>query len=138
VAESPISQLLSALDRLDVDGAMALFAPDARILMADGRRAEGAQGIRALLEGFVEAIRQTSHEVTAEWHPDGVWIAEVSASYHLKDRLRTGALPRIFVIRAGKRGIDDARVYGAHEHPLDEHHGGEEGMWLGGRWIPPL
>jgi hypothetical protein len=42
------------------------------------------------------------------------------------------------VLRANSAGISDLHVYGAHEHPLAEHRTGEEGMRIGGRWIPPL
>ncbi len=67
-----------------------------------------------------------------------MWIAEVDCSYELQDWLQLNALPRAFVLRMGPEGIIDLRAYGAHEQPLTEHRTGEEGMWVGGRWIPPL
>jgi hypothetical protein len=138
VTESPIEQLLDAIDRLDVEAAAALLEPDARLLSADGRRAEGAEAVRELLADLVSSLRSTSHRITAQWHVDDVWIAEVDASYELRDWLQLNALPRAFVLREGDAGIADLRVYGAHEHPLAEHRTGEEGMWIGTRWIPPL
>jgi hypothetical protein len=84
------------------------------------------------------ALRATSHRITAQWHQNDVWIAEVDASYELQDWLRLDNLPRVFVLREGSEGIADLRAYGAHEHPLAEHRSGEEGMWIGGRWVPPL
>jgi hypothetical protein len=59
-------------------------------------------------------------------------------SYELQDWLRLEGLPRVFVARMGSGGIADLRAYGAHEHPLSDHRTGEEGMWIGNRWIPPL
>jgi hypothetical protein len=138
VSESPIEELLGALDRLDVDAAMALVSPAGRLLVADGRRAEGAPAIRELLSAFVGPLRSMSHRITAQWQVDNVWIAEVEASYELKDWLRLNALPRAFVLRMGDGGFSDLHVYGAHEHALGDHRTGEEGMWVGGRWVPPL
>jgi SnoaL-like domain len=138
VAESPIEQLLKTIDELDVDGAMALMAPGARLLAADGRRGEGIEAIREFISSFVSALRHTSHRITAQWHEDDVWIAELEATYELRDYLQLNALPRAVVLRMGPDGIADLRVYGAHERPLTEHRTGEEGMWVGGRLIPPL
>jgi hypothetical protein len=138
VGESPIEQLVRAVDELDVDAAMALFAPDARFLTVDGRRGEGADAVRRLITDFFAQLRSTKHHITAQWHQDDVWIAEVEGTYELRDWLRLTALPRAFVLRMGPDGIADFRAYGAHEQPLSEHRTGEEGMWVGGRWVPPL
>jgi hypothetical protein len=94
--------------------------------------------VRALLIDFVATVRSATHRITAQWHQDDVWIAEVDATYELQDWLQLNALPRAFVLRAGPDGFADVRVYGAHERPLAEHRTGEEGMWIGERWIPPL
>jgi len=89
---------------------MALVAPDCRLLTADGRRAVGTEAVRALLGGFLATLYSTTHRVTAEWHVDGVWIAEVDAGYEFKqDRLRLGNLPRAFVARRGPDGLSDLR-----------------------------
>jgi hypothetical protein len=136
VSESPIGQLLSAVDKLDMDAVTALLAPDVCMLSADGRRAEGATAVRELLTEFLAMLRSCTHRITAEWHPDDVWIAELEATYELKDRTRIGPLARAFVARAQPDGLADLHVYGAHERPLDDR--SEREMRLGGRWIPPL
>ena len=136
MSESPIDQLLSAIDKLDMDAVMALLAPDVRMLSADGRRAEGAAAVRELLADFFAMLRSCTHRITAEWHPDDVLIAEVEATYELKDSTRIGALARAFVLRAQPDGLADLRVYGAHERPIGER--SEREMRLGGRWIPLL
>jgi hypothetical protein len=138
VDESLTDQLLSAIDSLDLDAMMALLAPDCRLLTVDGRRATGADEVRKLLGEFLGALRSAAHRVTGQWHLDNVWIAEVDASYELRDWLRLGPLPRAFIVRDGPNGLADIRVYGAHERPLTEHRTGEEGMFVGERWIPPL
>lgn len=131
-------QLLEAIDRLDVDAAVALMAPNARVLVLDGRRAEGTEAVRRLLVAYLGQLRSTSHRITAQWHEEDVWIAEVDVTYELRDWLRLTDLPRVFIVRMGPDGIADLRAYGAHEAPLTDHRTGEEGMWIGGRWVPPL
>jgi SnoaL-like protein len=138
VPDQPIEQLLRAIDALDVEGVIALAAPDVRLLTVDGRRAVGTTGMRELLTDFVAALRSSTHRITAQWHEDDVWIAEVDATYELKDLTRLGVLPRAFIVRAGLQGLSDVRVYGAHERPLGELSSREHEMRLGGHWIPPL
>ena len=142
--QSPLEQLLAAIDALDVEAVMALVGSDPRFLAADGRRAAGAGEVRKLLTELLASLRSTTHRVTAQWHVDDVWIAETDADYELQDYLELKMLPRVFILRAAEGvsaaegGSADLRVYGAHEHPLTDHRTGEEGMWIGTRWIPPL
>jgi hypothetical protein len=138
VSESPIEQLLGALDRRDLEALMALMAPDARLLTVDGRRAEGTAGVRELLADFLATLRSSKHTVTAQWHQGDVWIAEFEGTYELPDRSKIGALPRACVLRAGADGIAELHAYGAHENQLSDRGTGEQGMRIGGRWIPPL
>ena len=138
MSDSPIRRLVDAMDRLDVDALVASFAPAGKLMTADGRHAEGHAALRELLIEFFGGLRSTTHTVTEEWNQDSVWIAEIDASYELRDWLQLNNLPRAFIARTGPEGIEDLRVYGAHEHPIAEHRTGEEGMWVGSRWIPPL
>jgi uncharacterized protein (TIGR02246 family) len=137
LTKSPIDQLLGAIDMLDVEAAVALMAPNCQMLAVDGRRAEGTAAVRELLSDFLATILQTTHQISAQWHQDDVWIAEVEATYELKDRARIRR-PRAFVLRDGPDGLVELHVYGAHDHPFADHRAGEEGMRIGGRWIPPL
>jgi hypothetical protein len=138
VSGSPIDRLLQAIDTLDLDALIALAAPDVRILTVDGRRAEGREGVREVLTDFLAALRSSTHRITAQWHQDDAWIAEVDATYELADLTRLGVLPRAFVLRVGPEGIHDIRAYGAHERPLGEQSTGEQEIRLGGHWLPPL
>jgi SnoaL-like domain len=138
VTGSPIDQLLRAIDRLDLEAVMALMAPNCRMLTVDGRRAEGTAAARELVTDFLATVRSTKHRVTDQWHQDNVWIAEVEATYELKDSLETSALPRAFVARDGPDGLVDLHVYGAHERMLGDHRTGQEGTRIGGLWMPPL
>lgn len=136
--QSPLEQVLAAIDALDVEAVMALVGSDPRFLAADGRRAAGAGEARKLLAELLAPLRSTTHRITAQWHVDDVWIAEIEADYELQDYLELKALPRVFILRTADGVSADLRVYGAHEHPLTDHRTGEEGMWVGTRWIPPL
>lgn len=130
--------MLAAVDKLDADAVMSLLGPQPRFLAADGRRAAGTDAVRELLGAFLATLRSTAHRITAQWHQGNVWIAEVEADYELQDWLELKALQRVFIARTDQSRVADIRVYGAHEHPLTEHPTGEEGMWIGTRWIPPL
>lgn len=135
---SPIERLLEALDRLDLDAATDLMTPNCRLRTADGRSAEGIDAARRVLADLLATLRSTTHRVTAQWQEDAVWIAEVDAAYVLQDWLEITDRKRAFFVSEGSGGITDVRVYGAHERPLSEHRTGEEGMRIGGRWVPPL
>lgn len=136
--DSPLAQLFEAFDRLDTERVEAQFAPDASILIADGRRAQGMGAVHALLGDVLEGISSMSHRITAEWHQDDVWIAEVEADYEIRNWRQLKALPRAFVLRRSADGITELHVYGAHEHPLTEYPDEERGTWVGGQWMPPL
>lgn len=138
MTQSPIEQVLAALDRLDVDGAVALLSPEVRMLLVDGRRATGSGPARELLASFMAQLRSTAHHITAQWHQDDTWIAEVESSYELRDHLRLDSIPRAFVVQASDAGITDLRVYGAHEQGLADQGSDRGGIWVGGRWLPPL
>jgi hypothetical protein len=138
VNDSPIDRLLGALDRLDSDAAMSLLAPDCGLLTADGRRAEGTAAVGELLASFLATLSGATYRITAQWHQDDVWIAEVDASYELEDGLQINSLPRAIVLRLGPKGVASLHFYGAHEHQLTDHRTGQEGIRVDGRWIPPL
>jgi len=138
VDDSPIAQLLAALDEFDVDAAVALFAPDARLSSVDGRTSVGSYAVRELLTGLVSLLRTSAHHITAQWHQQNVWIAEVEATYELKEDMLKITRPRAFVLYDGSEGFVDLHVYGAHEPLLGDRHSNDGEMRLGGRWIPPL
>jgi hypothetical protein len=135
---SPISAVLSALDALNTDALAAQFAPHARLLRTDGRAATGIDEVCEALGEFVSELRATTHSITAEWHPeDGVWIAELDATYELRDGERHGPYKRAVVLRAGDDGITDVRFYGSHELPLTTHRPYQE-VRAGTHWLPTL
>jgi hypothetical protein len=138
ITQSPLDQFLAAVDKLDVDAAVAPMTSDCRLLTTDGRRAEGIAAVRDLLAEEVAMWRSATHRITAQWHQDDVWIAEVDASYELEDWLELKDLPRVFVVRVAPDGITDLRVYGAHERALADHDRGDHRLHIGGRWMPSL
>ncbi len=70
-----------------------------------GRRApaDGGDEVRKLLENILAALRFSKHRVTAQWQQEEVWIAEVEATFELRDWLALKVLPRAFVLRNGTR-----------------------------------
>lgn len=131
--------VLRALDALDLDGTLALFSADGSLTTVVGEQAEGRDRVRDVLGVLIGGLRGMHHEVTSEWHPsDEVWIAELSANYELADYSRRGPFARVIVLRAGDAGIEQMRVYGAHELPLEQsgrHYAEVRGA---DGWLPTL
>jgi hypothetical protein len=136
--QTPVEQILAAMDALDAEATLALITPDCVFLTVDGRQAVGKEAVRTLLTDFLGMLRATSHRVTGQWHDGDVWFAEVDSTYELQDRLRLEGLPRAFLVKADEAGVSVLRVYGARERPLDERPNREAGVRVGARWIPPL
>ena len=94
--------------------------------------------MRVLLDQFLSDLRSASYQLTAQWHQDGVWIAEALATYEMRDWLRLERLPRVFVVEAGADGISAVRVYGANERPLEHYRTADESFRVGGHLLLPL
>lgn len=105
---------------------------------ADGRHAQGRQAVGQLLKDFFSQLRSTTHRVTSEWHEGDTWIAEVLATYELRDYLLIENLPRAFFVQVTAEGIAAFRTYGGNEHPLSEIPTGDELKRVGGRPFLPL
>lgn len=121
VSDSPIRAALRAFDALDLDAAVSMFAPGATLMTAFGEEVVGGDAVREQLRTFLGELRSTRHEVTSEWNPEPeVWVAEVAATYELTDFSRRGPYRRAVVLRQGDHGIEQLRIYGAHELPLPQ------------------
>ena len=138
MSESQLERFLAAIDALDADALTRLMAEDCTLLIADGRRAEGTEAVRALLGDLLAEMRSTSHRITSSWTIGDVQIAEVECDYTLQNWLELKAVPRAFFATVGDRAITELRVYGAHERALATEGAEPSGMRIGGRWMPPL
>lgn len=139
VPDSPMQAVLNALDALDLDAAVGMFAVDGTLTTLFGETVQGRDRIRAALGTFLQGLRSNSHVLTAEWNPeDGVWIAEMIATYELSDFSRRGPYHRAIILRAGDAGIDEMTIYGAHELPLSESGRHYEEVHAAGGWLPTL
>lgn len=130
---------MRAIDALDVDAATSLFAPQAEVLTVYGREGKGVDQARAVLAELLDELRETHHDLTSEWNPEpGVWIAEVAATYRLKDFSRRGPYLRAIVLRVGDAGIEQLRIYGSREPPLTVDAGGYQEVLGPHGWLPTL
>jgi len=139
MSDSPIQTALQAIDALDLEAVTSLFGPDATLATAFGESAAGREQIRDLLARFFAELRATEHHVSSEWNPDpGVWIAEMTGTYELRDFSRRGPYQRALILRTADGGIKEMRIYGAHELPLPE--GGRPYLDVHGPhgWLPTL
>jgi SnoaL-like domain len=139
MSDSLMLAVLAALDALDLDTAMSLFAPDGVLDTPYGEEAVGREQVRGELGMFFAGVRATQHDVTSVWNPEpGVWIAEVSATYELTDFSRRGPYGRAFVLRTGEQGIEQLRIYGSNELPLAESGAGYREVRGPHGWLPTL
>jgi hypothetical protein len=140
VSDSPVQAVLRALEAIDLDRAVELFAPDGMLTTVFGDRAEGHERVREVLGAFLHGLRAAHYDIAAEWNVEsGVWLAEISATYELADFSRRGPYERAMILRAGDTGVTELRMYGQHEGPLAEPerayvevHGAHHG------WLPTL
>lgn len=131
--------VLRALDALDLEAAVTLFAPNASLSTLFGETASGRDRVHELLGQFLGELRASHHDVRAEWNPEpGVWLAEMSATYELADFSRRGPYGRVMVLREGKDGIEQLRIYGAHELPLAQDGRSYENVRGPHGWLPTL
>jgi ketosteroid isomerase-like protein len=139
VPDTPIQEMLRAVDALDLDGVVALFTAGASLTTAFGDATEGRDRVRDVLGDFLHELRATHHEITHEWHPeDEVWIAEMSATYELSDYSRRGPYQRAIFLRTGDGGIEEMRIYGAHELRLPGAGRQYTEVRAPGGWLPTL
>jgi ketosteroid isomerase-like protein len=137
--DSPLAAVLEAIDALDVDAFVSLFAPDGNLLTTNGTVGHGTEHVRAVIGDFIGELYGTTHTVTAQWHPeDGVWIAEVDATYDVKQHGRLGPYPRAVVLHQGPGGITELRFYGMHELPLATSTRPYQDVVVDGHWLATL
>ncbi len=140
--DSPIDTFLRAFDRLDPDACAALLTDHGRFRYVDGHVDEGPAAVRDQLREDFADLDSTVHTLHGQWHDDGVWIAEVEASYVLADHSELGPLSLALIVRASPAGIEDIRVYTAVEpwfrETMVQHREYDQGTMVGGHWLPPL
>ena len=139
MSDSPIAEFLARIDALDLDGLVASLAPEVRVAMLFGEEASGRDAVGVAFGRFLGELRGTRHEITASWNPEpGVWIAEMTATYELRDLRRLGPFRRAIVLRTGDAGIEQLRIYGGHELPLPESGRPYQEVRAPSGWLPTL
>jgi hypothetical protein len=139
MGDSPIVAFLRAIDALDYDSLIEQFAPNAAVAMLFGADASGREQVGVAFRAFLGELRAATHEVDVAWNPEpGVWIAELTATYELRDLRRLGPYRRAIVLRAGEPGIEQLRIYGAHERPLEQSGRSYQEIRAPSGWLPTL
>ncbi|MGH2842628.1 MAG: hypothetical protein ACRDKL_03455 [Solirubrobacteraceae bacterium] len=104
-----------------------------------GGEGTGAEHARAMLGELIGELRTTSHVLISEWNPvPGAWIAELNATYELKDFSRRGPYHRAILLHAADGLIQQLHVYGTHELPLPESEGVYREVRGPHGWLPTL
>jgi hypothetical protein len=139
MSDSLIQGLLSAIDALDLEAATSMFSADADLMTLYGRQGKGTEQVRAVLGELIGELRSAHHEISSEWNPEpGVFIAELTATYELKDFSERGPYRRAIVMRAAGQQITQLGMYGAHELPLPEAEAGYHEVRGPHGWLPTL
>ncbi|HTW13304.1 MAG TPA: nuclear transport factor 2 family protein [Solirubrobacteraceae bacterium] len=139
MSESPLRAFLDAMDALDVEAAISLFAPVPSFTTAFGEEAVGAEQVQAVIRELFSELRGAHHDVSSEWNPQpGVWIVEMTATYELTDFSERGPYKRLVIAVTGEDGIRQIRVYGAHELPLPEEGRAYREVRGPHGWLPTL
>jgi limonene-1,2-epoxide hydrolase len=103
--------LFKAIDTADVDGFMKWLADDCSFTYASQDQVRGADGVRAMVDGFLDSFAKVEHQVDANWEVDGTAIAEGTVTYTTDDG-RSTSLPFCNVFHLAEDGrIRDYRIY---------------------------
>ncbi len=131
--------VLSAIDALDRDGILSLCSPDVELMTAYGSEGKGLDEASAIFTELFRELRHTHHEIHTEWNPEpDVWIAEVTATYELRDASIRGPFRRVFILRAQDGLMTQLRIYGSHEQPLPAAEGRYQEVYGAHSWMPTL
>src|SRR5580658_9036657 len=115
MSDSPLRRVLDAIDRLDLEAAVAMFSDDVQLMTVFGGEGTGIEQARSVLAALLGELRATHHDFSAEWNPEpGVWIAEGTATYELKDFSQRGPFQRLIVVHESGGLINQLRIYGSH------------------------
>lgn len=137
--QSPVRRVLDAIDALDLDAASVLFTDDVQLMTVYGAEGIGVAQARAVLAELLGELRATHHDIVSEWNPEaGVWIAEVTATYELKDFSQRGPFHRVIIARERTNLISQLRMYGSHELPLSESESAYREVRGPHGWLPTL
>jgi ketosteroid isomerase-like protein len=106
--------LFRLIDAQDLEGAGALFAPDARFVMGNSEPLEGREAIVAGNKAFFAQVRGIRHQVRKAWTVEADTIAETDVTYLRLDGQEV-TVPGVAIWQVDEDGlIADFRVFADH------------------------
>jgi len=88
-----------------------LFAPDGKLVFANGDPMIGPAAIEAGVSGFFETIKGLRHAIVSEWHEQGDTVLELGVTYDRLDGKQV-SIPVVTIYHRRDDGlIDDYRVF---------------------------
>jgi len=88
-----------------------LFAPDGKLVFANGDPMIGPAAIEAGVSGFFETIKGLRHAIVSEWHEQGDTVLELGVTYDRLDGKQV-SIPVVTIFHRRNDGlIDDYRVF---------------------------
>ena len=105
-----IRDYFGIVDRMDMDGYLALHTDEVRFRFANAPTTTGKDPIREGLTQLWGSIAGLRHDIVQTWDTDVAGISEANVVYTRKDGSQVG-IPATSILR--KRGdlVDDVRIY---------------------------
>ena len=104
------SELFKAIDSKDVQGFIAMLAPDCTFKFGNLPAVNGAAAIEQFVAGFFESIDSLSHEIQDSWNVADGLICHGLVSYTRKDG-SVLTVPFANILKSGATGIDEYLIY---------------------------
>lgn len=106
-----LQNLFAAIDNKDVDGFAEFLTADASFRFGSAPAAQGAEAIRAAVDGFFGTIKGLRHSVVRSMAEDGVLVCEGDVTYTRTDDSQI-TLPFADVFEMSDDGlIADYKIY---------------------------
>lgn len=106
-----LGEFYGKVDRLDVEGVLAAFSPDAGMRYGSGETAVGHDAIRGGLTYLFTHYAGIRHVFRAVWDTGSTLMVEAEVTYRTQDGRET-TVPALTVIEHRDGGvIDDMRIF---------------------------
>lgn len=106
-----VRDVFRRVDTFDAAQFAELFAPQGRLVFANGDPTYGPAAAEASTGGFFSTIRGISHKLVGEWHQGATSVADVETTYDRVDGKKV-TLAAVSIMHRREDGlIDDYRVF---------------------------
>lgn len=105
-----ITELFRSIDNKDLQGFIALLAPDCTFRFGNQPAVNGASAIEDYVSGFFGSIAALSHEIMDSWDVPGGVVCHGRVSYTRQDGSIL-TVPFANILKLSPAGIADYRIF---------------------------